>query len=62
VTIGLGSRDFLDKMKAEKFKPFTFKARSVEVYQLGEFGTAQKRLWSSVLEPVTSRKEGQSRK
>lgn len=47
VTIGLGTREFVDKMKAEPFKEFRFKARAVDVYQLGEFGTAQKLLWSS---------------
>lgn len=47
VTVGLGTRDFLDTMKAEPFEPFTFKSRSVDVHQLGEFGTAQKLLWTS---------------
>lgn len=47
VTVGLGTREFLDKLKAEPFKSFTFKARAVAVYQLGDFGTAQKLLWTS---------------
>jgi hypothetical protein len=47
VTIGLGTRDFVDKLKGEPFKLFTFKARAVAVYQLGDFGTAQKFLWTS---------------
>ncbi|QDU28962.1 haloacid dehalogenase-like hydrolase [Anatilimnocola aggregata] len=47
VTVGLGTREFLDKLKAEPFKSFTFKARGVAVYQLGDFGTAQKLLWTS---------------
>ncbi len=61
VTIGLGTREFLDKMKAEPFKSFTFKARSVDVYQLGEFGTAQKLLWTSA-DPLPSWKEGTAKK
>jgi 2'-5' RNA ligase len=48
VTVGLGTREFLDKLKAEPFKSFTFKARAVAVYQLGDFGTAQKLLWTSI--------------
>jgi 2'-5' RNA ligase len=59
VTIGLGTREFLDKLKAEPFKVFTFKAGSVDVYQLGEFGTAQKLLWSSApADPLPSWNDG----
>jgi hypothetical protein len=59
VTIGLGTRAFLDKMKAEQFKSFTFKARAVAVYQLGEFGTAQKLLWTSApADPLPSWNDG----
>ena len=62
VTIGLGSREFVDKLKAEPFESFTFKARAVEVYQLGEFGTAQKWLWSSApADPLPSWNEGQAK-
>ena len=63
VTIGLGTREFLDKLKAEPFKSFTFKARSVDVYQLGEFGTAQKLLWTSApADPLPSWNEGPAKK
>ncbi|WP_063710383.1 2'-5' RNA ligase family protein [Schlesneria paludicola] len=48
VTIGLGTREFVDKLKVEPFSVFTFQAKSIDIYQLGEFGTAQKMLWSSV--------------
>jgi hypothetical protein len=59
VTIGLGTRKFLDKLKAEPFPSFPFKARAVDVYQLGEFGTAQKLLWSSApADPLPSWNEG----
>ena len=62
VTIGLGTRQFLDKLKAKPFQSFTFKARAVDVYQLGEFGTAQKLLWSSApADPLPSWNNGQVR-
>ena len=55
VTIGLGTRVFVDKLKAEPFQSFTFRARAVDVYQLGEFGTAQRLLWSSApVDPLPS--------
>jgi haloacid dehalogenase-like hydrolase/2'-5' RNA ligase superfamily len=63
VTIGLGIREFVDKLKAEPFRSFTFKARAVDVYQLGEFGTAQKLLWSSAqADPLPSWNEGPAKK
>ncbi|MCC7422660.1 MAG: haloacid dehalogenase-like hydrolase [Planctomycetaceae bacterium] len=62
VTIGLGTREFVDKLKAEPFQSFTFKARSVDVYQLGEFGTAQKLLWTSApADPLPSWNEGKAK-
>ena len=45
VTVGLGQEDFVKKMKAEPFPPFTFKIEGVSVYHLGNYGTAQKKLW-----------------
>ena len=45
VTVGVGQEDFVKKMKAEPFLPFTFKIEGVSVYHLGNFGTAQKKLW-----------------
>jgi acid phosphatase (class A) len=44
VTTGLASKEFLDKMLAEPFEPFTFTPASASVYQLGDFGTAAKKL------------------
>jgi phosphoserine phosphatase len=62
VTIGLGTHEFVDKLKAELFKSFTFKARAIEVYQLGEFGTAQKLLWtSSPVDPFPSWNDARSK-
>jgi len=44
VTIGLGPRQYLDGMIEEEFDTFTFSPASVSVYQLGNLGTAQKKL------------------
>ena len=63
VTIGLGTREFVDKLKAAPFTAFAFKARAVEVYQLGEFGTAQKLLWTSApADTLPSWNEGPAKK
>lgn len=62
VTIGVGTREYLDKLKAVPFKSFTFKARAVSVYQLGDFGTAQKLLWTSApADPLPSWNDGKSK-
>jgi hypothetical protein len=45
VTVGVGPESFVRELKAEGLTPFTFGARGIAVYQLGDFGTAQKRLW-----------------
>ena len=44
VTTGVATRDYLDKMLAEPFEAFTFSPAGVAVYQLGQFGTAAKKL------------------
>ena len=36
--------EYLDKMLAEPFEPFTFSPAGAAVYQLGPFGTAAKKL------------------
>ena len=46
VTVGVGHEDFLKGLKAEPFNVFTFNADAVAVYQLGDFGTAAKKLWN----------------
>lgn len=48
VTIGLAHEDFLKDLVAKPYNKFTFKSSSVSIYQLGDFGTAQKKLWTSV--------------
>jgi hypothetical protein len=49
VSTGVASREYLDKMLAERFEPFTFSPAGAAVYQLGPFGTAAKKLkeWDS---------------
>ena len=44
VTTGVAPRPYLDKMLAEPFEPFTFTPAGAAVYQLGQFGTAAKKL------------------
>jgi hypothetical protein len=49
VSTGVASREYLDKMLAEPFKPFTFSPAGAAVYQIGPYGTAAKKLkeWNS---------------
>jgi phosphoserine phosphatase len=44
VTTGVAPRQYLDKMLAEPFESFTFSPGGAAVYQLGQFGTASKKL------------------
>jgi hypothetical protein len=44
VATGLASKEYLDKMLAQPFEAFTFSPAGASVYQLGEFGTASKKL------------------
>ncbi|HEY4647357.1 MAG TPA: HAD family hydrolase [Steroidobacteraceae bacterium] len=44
VSTGVGPREYLDKMLTEPFEPFTFSPAGAAVYQLGQFGTAAKKL------------------
>ncbi len=44
VTTGVAPRVYLDKMIAEPLEPFTFSPAGAAVYQLGQFGTAAKKL------------------
>jgi hypothetical protein len=45
VTIGVAHEDFVKELKAKRFEKFSFKPAGVAIYQLGDFGTAQKKLW-----------------
>jgi hypothetical protein len=44
VSTGVAPREYLDKMLAEPFAPFTFSPVGAAVYQLGPYGTAAKKL------------------
>jgi hypothetical protein len=44
VTVGIASQDYLKKMLTEPFEVFTFSPAAASVYQLGNFGTARKKL------------------
>jgi hypothetical protein len=51
VTTGVASREYLDRMLAEPFEAFTFSPASAAVYQLGQFGTAARKLKEWDLKP-----------
>jgi 2'-5' RNA ligase len=51
VTIGIATQEYLKAMLAEPFEAFTFSPAGVSVYQLGNFGTARKRLRTWDLKP-----------
>jgi hypothetical protein len=44
VSTGVAPKEYLEKMMAEPFDPFTFSPAGAAVYQLGPFGTAAKKL------------------
>jgi hypothetical protein len=51
VTTGVALREYLDQLLAEAFVPFTFSPAGAAVYQLGQFGTAAKKLKEWDLKP-----------
>jgi len=51
VSTGVAPRTYLDKLLAEPFEPFTFSPAGAAVYQLGQFGTAAKKLKEFDLRP-----------
>ncbi len=51
VTVGVAPPDYLKTMIAEPFDAFTFSPVALSVYQLGNFGTARKRLKAWELKP-----------
>jgi phosphoserine phosphatase len=58
VTLGVAHEDFAKQLKAEPFTSFTFKADAVAIYQLGNFGTAAKKLWEHQAKPLASWNDG----
>ena len=51
VTVGIASQHYLNEMLAEPFDAFTFSPAGASVYQLGNFGTAWKKLTTWELRP-----------
>jgi hypothetical protein len=47
VTVGVAPVDYSKALKAKPFDQFTFAAAGVAIYHLGNFGTAQKKLWTA---------------
>lgn len=47
ISLGVAEKVFLDSLEANVFQPVHFKVPSLDLYQLGDSGTAQKQLWSS---------------
>lgn len=45
LTCGIGTRDFVDALKAEPFKAIRFQPEGISIYQIGEYGTAQIKLY-----------------
>jgi hypothetical protein len=45
VTLGAAPKEVVDGLSAKQFEKFTIKPAGVAIYQLGNFGTAQKELW-----------------
>jgi hypothetical protein len=44
VATGIAPRDYRDQLLAEPFESFTFSPAGAAVYELGQFGTAAKKL------------------
>ena len=46
VTVGTAQLNFVKALEAEPFAKLSFSGVNIAIYQLGNFGTAQKRLWT----------------
>ena len=58
VTLGVAHEDFVKQLKTAPFEAFTFGAKGVGMYQLGNFGTASKKVWEYQAQPLVSWNEG----
>jgi len=58
VTLGVAHEDFVKQLKAVPFEAFSFGVKGVGLYQLGNFGTASKKLWEYQGKPLASWNEG----
>jgi phosphoglycolate phosphatase-like HAD superfamily hydrolase len=63
LTVGIGTRDFLDALKAETFEPFTVRPVSLSLYQVGDYGVAQRKLYdlSTAADPLPSWNDGSAK-
>jgi phosphoserine phosphatase len=60
LTVGIGTRDFVDTLKTEPFETFTVQPTSVRLYQVGDYGVAQRKLYdlSIAADPLPSWNDG----
>ncbi len=49
VTVGLAHEEFVKQLRTEPFTPVTFSPAGLSIYHLGEYGTAQQKLWSGTM-------------
>lgn len=47
ISLGVADNALLDRLAQHHFRATKFKAKAIGIYQLGAFGTAQKRIWES---------------
>jgi len=60
VTVGLGQPEFTRTLASPAFQPFEFSVAGVGIYQIGNYGTAARQLWSSTTaDPLPSWNEGE---
>ena len=63
ITVGVGTEEFSKQLKAEPFETFSFKAKDVAIYQLGNFGVAARELWKSpATAPMACWRDGAAKK
>jgi 2'-5' RNA ligase len=60
LTLGIGTSQFVEALKAEPFEAFDFKTASVCIYQVGDYGVAQRKLFDFPCDqdPLPSWNEG----
>ncbi len=59
LTVGIGTRDFVDALKAEPFEAFTVRAVSVSLFHVGDYGVAQRKLYDlHCTDPLPSWNDG----
>jgi hypothetical protein len=51
ITAGIATEGFLKQLRTEPFEPLAFRSDALAVFQIGNFGTAAKRLWKYQPDP-----------